>query len=578
MPNVVGDPGSLINTNSVESLIFPNTSTSSVTTPVDIRTFGRKIDIVNVVEFKNLSLSESSIEPFPSFDQDIGVSNTVQSQYQAQAQLPEYPGVTETLDYDLACSRPVQNLSRTVNNESLCNNPHHLVGIEEESIIKIIGADHLCKGDVLVKTRGSKNQYPLLSLTVEIGSDNETVVELVTAPLTLEEHCDYQTEDLLSIAKEILSSPEGGHDISLRQFAGKFNQHLLMIEHPLMADLLMTFADPSESLRESHTKYGVPAAGATGITRRLVSLRVPQRPDRGEAHWYRQSNFSFNWDNIRRFHGLFPEGWLPDGEHADVKYPMLACRNQRWGYATNIAKSLSKLIDPDDRQTSLLPFLIHWMTRILSVQNQIVTKQEAIFKGRLINPIRYIALSVRVSFHQEIFEILSDQDIDVFYQWLSKPRRDATFLSNTIMSHASKIHPDSAFKSEELFYFFCDFVCAHSSDIVECIKLRKQEGRRQVHLAETANAYIELSDGSKNTLPSTSATVLERIIRDRNRFFYFVKPVRIIDGKPFVVLEYRTHIGHSSNDDDYIPFNYRSKVLCGFRDSIEQNFLEKLWA
>ena len=79
--------------------------------------------------------------------------------------------------------------------------PGHLMGVELESPnLKVLSNSDLHKGDILVKTKVTMNGYPLLSISVE-NYGSEAIIEIVTAPLSMQEHIKNKTEHLIIIAK-----------------------------------------------------------------------------------------------------------------------------------------------------------------------------------------------------------------------------------------------------------------------------------------------------------------------------------------------------------------------------------------
>ena len=333
------------------------------------------------------------------------------------------------------------------------------------------------------------------------------------------------------------------------------------------------------SLRDSDKKYDSTAArimtrlGFSGITGILLSP-----VDQNEIKWYRQTNLSFNWLNINRFDKLFPRNVVSNSHQTG--FPMLISKAQKWIQASDIAKQLINRMNIASDQTYLMAFFSHWMSRVLSTQSVIASRKSRIFDQHFIHPVRHTAISVRVSFHQEIFQILREQEIKLLHKWLSRPRCDENYLANAILFHVGNflkgVTSDEV--HEQLFDFFHELVLAEAKDIIECIQLREKTGPLQVYTPENAGAYIQLPDGTKQNLPCRTAEVIKRITNDKFHYFYYVKPITTIGGNPHILLEYRTHQGHTSNLDDYIPFNYGTEILEGRPDDIELHFLKALWA
>lgn len=475
-------------------------------------------------------------------------------------------------------SKDLQRRSRSFTIDVCATHPGHLVGVEVESIyLKIISPSVFNKGDVLAKTKATMNGYPLLAITAE-RNDTGAAVEIVTAPLSVQDHIKHKTEDMIFITKLALFLNEEKAYISIKEFVETFNRYLYSIFQGENTDqYLMEIPSTTFSLRDSSAKYVAEpvrvmtrpgAADYTGI----VLTKIEK-----EIMWYRQTSFSFNWLNISRFNKLFCSN-VKLASHIS-KYPMIDSCAKKWIQVCSIARNMMICVFATTDQPYLMTFFAHWISRVLSIQSSMAISGSKTFNRSNSHPVRFTNVSIRVSFHQEIFEILGESEINLFHSWLSIPRHDEDYLVDIILCYIGNafkgIYPKEM--QDTLSDFMTEVVMAETRDIVECIKLRKKTGPLQVCTPERDDAYVQLPDGTRHNLPCRVGEVMRRITHNEHHYFYYVKPVKMINGNPFVIVEYRLHNGHTNNPGHYIPFNHGTETLEGRPDDIELQFLETLW-
>lgn len=415
-----------------------------------------------------------------------------------------------------------------------------LLGMEFESKDLVFrNADYpLKKGGVIAKTVGSAHGYPIISLTVEDAYEQFPVLEVVTAPLSLESHKHLQVCRQCEIIFLILSSIEPGKCMSLTDIVDWYNS--LILNNDLLKDsLTLEINHEPASLRNDRglhfSNLSLPQLKGEmppGIfLNRLESTGMEVVGD-----YFRQTSFFIPYKNVSNLGEVSPKSECFKFFDGD-----------RWRDSRQGVIFLSRVLGLKSIDENTRSAFIHWFYNCNKIINFALSR-ESEEKAKVI---RCVSLSVRVSSHQEIMELMSDEDV---CRVISTLLND---VDNRIHDQIEKylLGEDKLQDHIDINKLKC-WLSLELNQLVNVLRIRYIFGRHHVHEPYSLEPYITTAENRRVKLANYASGYLSGFLinqpQDHNEFVY---KLEFINEKPYCVVEFRLHQGNGGGRFPDIPFN-----------------------